>query len=175
MNIALKATLRFRSTLKPTSGFTLIELMVVLVISGVLAAIALPTFFNQVNKAKQVEAKTTLGTMNRAQQSYYLEHTDFADNIPRLGVGIQPGSSHYRYSISVSGGSNPYAVHHAESLQAGLKPYTGIAAIVEPGTGEAVMSTLLCESEAAKTGKATAPTRSTSAVSCATGTREVLR
>lgn len=173
MNIVLKATLRFRSISKPTSGFTLIELMVVLMITGVLAAIAVPTFFNQVNKAKQVEAKTTLGTMNRAQQSYYLEHLDFANQIPLLGVGIQTGSANYRYSIAVQGGT--HVVHHAESLQTNLKPYTGIAAIVDPGTGEAVMSTLLCESEAAKTGQATNPTRSASAVSCATGTREVLR
>jgi type II secretory pathway pseudopilin PulG len=55
----------------------LIELLVVIIIIGILAAIALPSFLNQANKAKQSEAKTYVGSMNRGQQAYFLENDTF--------------------------------------------------------------------------------------------------
>ena len=54
-------------------GFTLIELLVVIIIIGLLAAIALPSFLSQADKARFAEAKAYIGTMSRLQQAYYLE------------------------------------------------------------------------------------------------------
>jgi type IV pilus assembly protein PilA len=62
---------------KGNEGFTLIELLVVIIIVGVLAAIALPSFLNQIGKARGSEAKSTLGTVNRSQQAYRLENGTF--------------------------------------------------------------------------------------------------
>ncbi|HBB34438.1 MAG TPA: hypothetical protein DC064_22270, partial [Cyanobacteria bacterium UBA9273] len=70
MKIELKAKyLQYLNQKKQDEGFTLIELLVVIIIIGILSAIALPSFLNQANKAKESEAKQYTGSMNRAQQA----------------------------------------------------------------------------------------------------------
>ncbi|MHC4187845.1 MAG: pilin [Planctomycetota bacterium] len=54
-------------------GFTLIELMIVILIVGILAAAAIPIFRGRVNEAKWSEGKTTAGSIRRAISAYVLE------------------------------------------------------------------------------------------------------
>ncbi|WPF90080.1 type IV pilin-like G/H family protein [Cyanobacterium aponinum AL20118] len=58
-------------------GFTLIELMVVMIIAGILASIAIPTFVNQTGKAREAEVKNTLGNINRSQLAFHWEQRRF--------------------------------------------------------------------------------------------------
>ncbi len=51
-------------------GFTLIELLVVILIIGILAAIAIPAFLNQRNKAYDSAAKSNLRTAATAEETY---------------------------------------------------------------------------------------------------------
>jgi len=126
-------------------GFTLIELLVVIIIIGILSAIALPSFLNQANKAKQSEAKQYAGSMNRAQQAYYLENSGFSSEIGQLGLGIATQTANYQYVIEPEGTTG--AANEARSLKDALKSYAGGVQLgTVQATSEATTLAVLCES-----------------------------
>ena len=59
-------------------GFTLIELMIVVAIIGILAAIAIPNFLNYQLKSKTAEAKTNIGAIRTSQEAFKAEHDYYA-------------------------------------------------------------------------------------------------
>ncbi|HUT53158.1 MAG TPA: prepilin-type N-terminal cleavage/methylation domain-containing protein [bacterium] len=67
--------------MKNKKGFTLIELMIVVAIIGILAAIAIPDFLKFQAKAKQSEAKTNLGAIFTTQIAYFGENNTFGDGL----------------------------------------------------------------------------------------------
>ena len=135
-------------------GFTLIELLVVIIIIGILAAIALPSFLNQAAKARQSEAKTYTGSMNRSQQAYYLEKQGFAPSLTTLSLGIPTTTANYTYSTSgaAKGATGVAAAALSSALvrDQSLKAYGGAVNVATPtGTGEATTLAALCEAEKA--------------------------
>jgi type IV pilus assembly protein PilA len=137
-------------------GFTLIELLVVIIIIGILSAIALPSFLNQANKAKQSEAKQYAGSMNRAQQAKYAELGNFVtDSVDNLGIGIKTQTSNYTYTVKDGGKKNVGNV--AFSLSDALLPYTGVVALVTPkDQTDATTVAVLCQATKAEKGNAIA-------------------
>ena len=71
---------------KMTKGFTLIELMIVVAIIGILAAIAIPQFANLVAKSQEGRCKANLGTIRSALSIYYgdLEGNYPTDDLTQL-------------------------------------------------------------------------------------------
>jgi type IV pilus assembly protein PilA len=69
-------------------GFTLIELMIVVAIIGILAAIAIPNFIRFQARSKQSEAKASLKSYFTAERAYYAEREEYTGNI--YSVGFQP-------------------------------------------------------------------------------------
>ncbi len=80
-------------------GFTLIELMIVVAIIGILAAIAIPNFMNYQCKAKQSEAKSNLGTIRTNQEAYRAEYDTYKDALPAIGFATS-GNTRYTYSTT---------------------------------------------------------------------------
>jgi prepilin-type N-terminal cleavage/methylation domain-containing protein len=67
-------------------GFSLVELMVVVGIIGLLAAIAVPKFHVFFAKAKQSEAKSLLAQINTAAQGYYLASSNYTNDLGAIGI-----------------------------------------------------------------------------------------
>jgi len=69
-------------------GFTLVELAVVVVIIGVLAAFAVPKFLSSVERSKAAEAFTYLSTVRSAQERYHAKHGLYAAKLSDLDVTL---------------------------------------------------------------------------------------
>jgi prepilin-type N-terminal cleavage/methylation domain-containing protein len=93
-----------KNILKKAKGFTLIELMVVIVIVGILAAVAIPKFLDASNKAKASEFPTQLTAMYTGENAYQAELGGFTDDFTKLkdsaGVDITSSSKWFTYSLA---------------------------------------------------------------------------
>jgi len=78
--------------MKNKKGFTLIELMVVIVIIGILAAIAIPKLFGMTAKAKAQEVPGAAGTWSKLQAAYVMENS-FAGNMTSIAYKHPGGGS----------------------------------------------------------------------------------
>jgi type IV pilus assembly protein PilA len=71
------------------SGFTLVELLVVMLILGILAAIAIPAFFNQRDKAKDSDAKAGARTAQTALETYATDNDGSFTGATCCGAGTE--------------------------------------------------------------------------------------
>jgi type IV pilus assembly protein PilA len=109
---------------KGSQGFTLIELMIVVAIIGILAAIAIPNFLTYQKKSKSSEAKTCIGGIKTSQIAFQTERDRFAACAPVTGaptstkqvwpggggfdsIGWSPaGDVYYQYQVDVANNGN---------------------------------------------------------------------
>jgi general secretion pathway protein G len=81
-----------RNSYSKSSGFTLIELMIVVTIVGVLAAIAIPKFGEQVRRAKEAATRGGLGSFRSAMMIYY---SDLEGQYPAILTGLTQSNGKY--------------------------------------------------------------------------------
>ncbi len=82
-------------------GFTLIELMIVVAIIGILAAIAIPDFLKFQAKARQSEAKSNLAAITTAEISYMAEAGGWGSTFYAIGWAVT-GKPKYKYRIGLA-------------------------------------------------------------------------
>jgi len=96
--------------LKNEKGFSLVELMIVVAIIGILAAIAIPNYQKFQERAKQSEAKGHLAGIFTAEQSYFAEYNYFNTNFD--AVGFSPSGS-MGYQVGFAATFSPPAANPA--------------------------------------------------------------
>lgn len=121
-------------TFKRSSGFTLIELMIVVAIIGILASIAYPAYTEYVIRAKRSDAKAALLQVQLAQEKWRANHTSYGT---LANIGVNATSPDGYYTIAVSGNTATAYTATATPLapdakcgalgidQAGVKTVTG--------------------------------------------------
>lgn len=144
--VAMAALLRRRGSNQQT-GFSLIELVVVILVLGILGGMAWPTVLNQVARSKQARALHAIGAMSRAQHSFFHEHSRFSGSIDELGFSYlnQPGGD-YQYNVTPID-SRPTTTMIADPGDRGLRGYTGVVFIDRDGAHNLTLASLVCEGE----------------------------
>jgi len=70
--------------MKANRGLTLIELLIVIVIVGILAAIAVPVYTNYMQRARRADAKTALEQLRAAEEMYRAERGSYSTDLVQL-------------------------------------------------------------------------------------------
>ena len=147
-----------------------------LVILMILTAIALPSFLNMANKSKQSEAKQYVSSMNKGQQAYFAENSDFAISIDALGLGMKTETTNYKYSLH---STKQAAFNYGVSKQEKLPSYVGSVLLVptypNAPKNEITTTSILCEADDRGTIEPAEPIYQNGKVICGKGTTQVTK
>jgi type IV pilus assembly protein PilE len=86
-------------------GFTLIELMIVVAVIGILAAIAYPSYQDSLRKSRRADAYTSLLSLQMDQEKYRANNTTYAADIATLGSSATSDEGYYTIAITASSAS----------------------------------------------------------------------
>ena len=93
--------------MKRQSGITLIELLIVVTIIGIIAAVAVPSYRNQTLRANRTEAKTALQQATQVLERCFTRMRSYAACTPQVATGNTPGRL---YNITVVATATTYTV-----------------------------------------------------------------
>ena len=123
-----------------TKGFTLVELVIVIVIVGILSVVAVPVYKGYTKKAMATEGKALLGAINTSQKVYFAEWANFAGSGQSASLDVDASTNKYftSYAISGAGSSTGFT-----ATTAGSGGATGIGLTI---TGSASGASTITES-----------------------------
>ena len=121
-------------------GFTLIELMIVVVIIGILAALAIPKFIKVTGKAKVSEAKTILKEIFTLEKAYFNEHDAYVAFVngaacDAIGFDLPEGTSRFLYKVECTDSTADFTATATEAVDVdGNGTTTGYLTMDQGGT-----------------------------------------
>jgi type II secretory pathway pseudopilin PulG len=146
--------------------------------------ISLPSLLscgNSVNKGKQAEARQNVGSLNRAQQAYYLDNQAFSNSFESLGIGIRTQTINYEYSTRATK-TAAFTYGIARKGTKNIKSYVGGVFVVpvtnvDPKADKKEMTTvgILCEALRPGPTKPSDPTLQNGVPTCGSDTKELGR
>ncbi len=115
------------------AGFSLVELMIVVAIIGILAAIGIPQYAKFQARSRQAEARGALSSLYAAQQGFFGEWNQYTIDLKNAGFGVQGTGLRYVTGFPGSAGCTAYVAAPAPPEVAGNNLST-IATIYSTGT-----------------------------------------
>ena len=128
-----------RMPLRHRPAFTLIELLIVVVIIGIIAAIAIPKFQNTKGKANSASLRADLRNLASAQEAYFFEKAVFSTDTAQLKMNTSPGVVLTIIEATVSGWSAKAT--HPNSFPMTCAIYGGkVGAVPAPAATEGLVA-----------------------------------
>lgn len=163
------------SSRKSQRGFSLVELMVVVAIIGILAAIAVPSVNKYMAKARQSEAKTNLSSLYTSEKAFYAEYNTYDNRFAAVGYAPE---GQLKYNIGFTGGATATGANGYNTAPANLSiqanNYCGAAgamnangcAMIAGATGQAPPNVAagMCAATVGNNGSTVAPLTCTTQV-----------
>jgi type IV pilus assembly protein PilA len=116
---------RFLLSLKRQSGFTLVELMVVVAIIGLLSAVAIPNFRKYQAKSKMSEAKLQLSSLYTAESAFFSDFNIYSTCLSYMGYNPASEKSQRYYAMGFNVAANTDATAFAAAVNSGLQTAGG--------------------------------------------------
>lgn len=107
--------------MKRTQGFTLIEVMIVVVIVAILAAVAIPSYQDSVRKTRRADAKEALTRIAALQERYFFTNNTYG-TAAALGIGSSSAEGYYTINIYLTPGTDPNQCGVAPCFRAVANP-----------------------------------------------------
>jgi type II secretion system protein G len=117
-----------------SSGFTLVELLIVVVVIGILAAMAIPKFQSTKGKAYLASVKSDLKNLSTAEESYFYDHRTYSTDLDSLKAVSSHGVVLTVVNATASGWSA--TAYHPNSWPHTCALFFGSVAAVAPATLE---------------------------------------
>ena len=93
---------------KKNGGFTLVEILIVVVILGILAAIVIPQFTQASTEAREASLRSNLQSVRSQIELFKIQHNDFAPTSAALFLAEMTGRTDQNRTVNVAGEFGPY-------------------------------------------------------------------